>query len=97
MATSVEEDVLEFTVSDDGPGLAADVAENLFSGMVSTKGSKGTGLGLLVVDKIVQEHGGTVEVDQRQGPGVVFRVRVPRWGRTGAPRQEPPKLPATAT
>ena len=78
------EETLEFTVADDGPGVAPDVAENLFSGLVSTKGSKGTGLGLLVVHKIVEEHGGTVLLDRESGPGAVFRVRVPRWGKVPA-------------
>ena len=75
---------IEITVADDGPGVTQDMAETLFSGMASTKGSKGTGLGLLVVHKIVAEHGGTVFLDRESGPGAVFRVRVPRWGKVPA-------------
>jgi len=81
---SARGDQLEFTVADDGPGVTQDMAETLFSGMASTKGSKGTGLGLLVVHKIVAEHGGTVFLDRESGPGAVFRVRVPRWGKVPA-------------
>ncbi|MHC4858734.1 MAG: sensor histidine kinase, partial [Planctomycetota bacterium] len=78
--TSVEGDTLELVVSDDGPGVAPEVAEEIFSGMVSTKGSKGTGLGLLVVSKVVTEHGGTIQLDRENGPGAVFRIRLPRRG-----------------
>ena len=61
--------------------MSAEVAETLFSGMVSTKGSKGTGLGLLVVHKIVGEHGGTVGLDPSSNRGATFRVRLPCRGR----------------
>ncbi len=80
----VDEDHLEFTITDDGPGVSGEVAETLFSGMVSTKGSKGTGLGLLVVHKIVSDHGGTVGLDPGGGRGATFRVRIPLTGRRDA-------------
>jgi len=73
-------DQLEFRVQDNGPGVAPNLTDTLFSSMVSTKGSKGTGLGLLVVHKIVTEHGGTVIVDMEICPGATFRVFVPRRG-----------------
>ena len=72
------DDQLEILVQDSGPGIAPKVADELFSSMVSTKGSKGTGLGLLVVHKIVSEHRGTVVVDPDQAPGATFRVLLPR-------------------
>jgi len=71
-------DELEILVQDSGPGIAPKVADTLFTSMVSTKGSKGTGLGLLVVDKIVAEHGGTISVQPDQAPGATFRIVLPR-------------------
>jgi signal transduction histidine kinase len=52
--------------------------DNLFVSVVSTKGSRGTGLGLPVVYKIAKEHGGTVVLDTEMGSGATFRVFIPR-------------------
>ncbi len=72
------QDELEILVQDSGPGIAPKVAAELFSAMVSTKGSKGTGLGLLVVHKIVTEHGGTISAEAGRAPGATFRMVLPR-------------------
>jgi signal transduction histidine kinase len=72
------EDRLELRVQDNGPGVAPNLVDDLFTSMVSTKGSKGTGLGLLVVHKIVTEHAGRVWMDPHLSPGATFRVQVPR-------------------
>ncbi|OPX37706.1 MAG: histidine kinase [Thermoplasmata archaeon] len=66
-----------FQVSDNGPGMDEEVRKKLFSGLFSTKGSKGTGLGLLITRKIVQEHGGTIEVHSNPGEGAIFTMRLP--------------------
>jgi PAS domain S-box-containing protein len=73
-----EDDQLEIVVEDNGPGIAPEVRDELFSSLVSTKGSKGTGLGLMVVEKIVSEHDGTVEFLADHPVGAAFRVRIPR-------------------
>jgi signal transduction histidine kinase len=64
----------KFEVEDNGVGMEEDAQENIFKEFFSTKGSEGTGLGLLVVDKIVKEHGGWVEVLTAPGKGTTFRV-----------------------
>ena len=64
----------KFEVEDNGVGLDEDEQENVFKEFFSTKGSGGTGLGLLVVDKIVKEHGGCVDVLTAPGKGSTFRV-----------------------
>jgi PAS domain S-box-containing protein len=71
-------DQLEFRVQDNGPGVPPNLADQLFLTMVSTKGARGSGLGLLVSHKIVAEHGGSIALDPQMGPGATFRVFLPR-------------------
>ena len=64
-------------VSDNGPGLNPEVQNHLFGGLYSTKGSKGTGLGLLVSQKIVEEHGGAIQAVNLPDGGARFTLAVP--------------------
>lgn len=64
-------------VVDNGPGIAEDETENLFRPFVSTKGSRGTGLGLPVSRKILREHGGDVHVQSVVDKGSKFTLRIP--------------------
>ncbi len=66
-----------FKVKDNGTGMNRDTHEKILKGMFSTKGSKGTGLGLLVVQKIVGEHQGILEVVSEKGKGSEFTVYLP--------------------
>ena len=66
-----------FEVADNGPGMPSEVMDKLFHRFFSTKGSKGTGLGLLVSKKIVEEHGGRISVQSTEGSGTVFTVSFP--------------------
>jgi signal transduction histidine kinase len=68
---------LTFQVSDNGCGMSEAVQEKILTGFFSTKGAKGTGLGLLITQKIVQGHGGTMCVDSEPGKGSTFTIRVP--------------------
>ena len=65
------------SVTDNGGGIPLDVLPNIFEAFCSTKGSKGTGLGLAVVDKVVKEHGGKVEVESKPGKGTTFTIHLP--------------------
>lgn len=73
----VADSKLNVYVTDNGPGIDRDVKRNLFSKFYSTKGSKGTGLGLVITRKIVQEHGGSIEVESEPGKGTSFRILIP--------------------
>ena len=64
-------------IHDNGSGIPQPVRESLFQPFVSHGKENGIGLGLAVVQKIIQDHGGQVNV-QRTGPeGTVFRVILP--------------------
>ncbi len=64
-------------VLDNGPGIPAEKLEDIFKPFVSTKGSRGTGLGLPVSRKIVREHGGDILVQSVLDKGSKFTIRVP--------------------
>jgi PAS domain S-box-containing protein len=71
-----------FEVEDNGCGIEESNKEKLFTTFFSTKGSDGTGLGLLNVQKVAAEHKGRVEVQSEVGRGSVFCVLLPeRLGR----------------
>ena len=76
--TREEGDNLVFEVVDNGSGIDQEVKSKVFTTFFTTKGGKGTGLGLLTTRKIVQEHGGQVEMESRSGQGSTFRIRLPR-------------------
>ncbi|MBI4881340.1 MAG: PAS domain-containing protein [Planctomycetes bacterium] len=88
LSTREQGGVIVYEVRDDGQGMDYDVKKKVFSNFFSTKASgKGTGLGLLTTRKIVQEHGGKVSFDSREGEGAVFRIELPR-NRLPQPRAE---------
>jgi signal transduction histidine kinase len=64
-------------VSDNGLGMDEEIRQKLFTIFFSTKGSRGTGLGLLLSQKIVQEHGGEIRVQSEPGKGSTFQVILP--------------------
>jgi signal transduction histidine kinase len=65
-------------VSDTGPGMTQAVLDHLFEPLFTTRGDKGgSGIGLMVVQRIVQSHGGRITVDSRPGQGTTFRVYLP--------------------
>lgn len=71
-----ELDWVELSVADNGPGLPADFGERWFEPYTSSK-ARGTGLGLAVVKKIVEEHGGSVRARNAAHGGAEFIVRLP--------------------
>ena len=66
-----------FEVIDNGCGMGAETQSKIFAEFFSTKGGRGTGLGLLVTQKIVNEHGGAMDVASQPGRGTIFTIRLP--------------------
>jgi signal transduction histidine kinase len=71
---------LEIRVRDNGPGIAEAVRDRLFEPFVSYGKENGTGMGLTVVQKILQDHGGDVMVEQTTSRGTTFKVKLPLNG-----------------
>jgi len=68
---------ITISVSDNGPGIAESIRERLFHPFVSYGKENGTGLGLAVVQKIVQDHGGEISVDRTPQGRTVFKIVLP--------------------
>jgi len=75
-------DTVEISVIDRGSGIAPKDRESIFNPFFTTK-SSGVGLGLAIVSKIVDEHGGQITVESDVGQGSVFRVFLP-MGKNGS-------------
>jgi len=72
------DDVIMFKVTDNGCGMDYDVKNKVFTNFFTTKGTGGTGLGLLTSKKIIQEHGGKIELKSEPGEGSEFIISLPR-------------------
>ncbi|WP_018130954.1 PAS domain-containing protein [Effusibacillus pohliae] len=72
----VMQDECEVHFTDNGPGIRKEVLARIFEPFFTTK-EEGTGLGLTVSYRIIQNHGGTILVESEEGQGTTFRVRLP--------------------
>jgi PAS domain S-box-containing protein len=77
-----------FEVADEGCGMAYEVKQMIFTNFFTTKGTKGTGLGMLTVQKAAHEHGGKVIFESREGKGSVFKLIFPRNKLPALTREE---------
>ena len=82
MTTALEEgSAIRFEVQDNGSGMDDEVKEKIFSSFFSTKGPKGTGLGLLVTRKLIEENNGSINVESQLGEGTTFTMQLPFRGQ----------------
>jgi len=70
-------DLLRCEIVDNGIGMSTEVQERLFTSFFSTKGHRGTGLGLMVTRKLVEEDHGSIAVASAPGAGTTVTVRLP--------------------
>jgi signal transduction histidine kinase len=78
-----------FEVIDNGVGVPTNMMKHMFELFHSTKGNRGTGLGLAVAKKIVDEHEGSITVKSTPGEGTVFTVRLPIYDSDAGLTQGP--------
>jgi signal transduction histidine kinase len=71
---------LTITISDTGPGVPPDIQRRMFEPFFTTK-TRGTGLGLAVARRVVEEHGGTIDVASESAKGTTFTIRLPLSAR----------------
>jgi signal transduction histidine kinase len=69
---------VEYQVLDNESGMNAATKKNIFKQFFSTKGSEGTGIGLMITKKIVDEHNGVIKVESEEGAGSKFIIRLPK-------------------
>ncbi len=77
------EDTVDIEITDTGEGIPAEALTKIFDPFFTTKDvGKGSGLGLFIVQEIVEEHGGCIGVDSEIGKGTTFLIRLPIKGLT---------------
>jgi signal transduction histidine kinase len=69
---------VEYQVIDSCCGMDPEIKAKIFQSFFTTKGAQGTGIGLMITKKIVDEHNGTIEFESRKGSGSKFVLRLPQ-------------------
>ncbi|OHB46405.1 MAG: hypothetical protein A2099_06520 [Planctomycetes bacterium GWF2_39_10] len=72
-----DNDELEIVIADTGNGIPPEIIKKIFEPFFTTKKTKGTGLGLPIVHRIVDNHGGVIDVKSEQNRGTAFTIRLP--------------------
>ena len=70
---------VEYQVLDNGAGMTADTRGKIFQHFFSTKGSEGTGIGLMISKKIIDAHSGKITVNSQEGIGSKFFIKLPKF------------------
>ncbi len=69
---------VEYQVEDNGCGMDEETRKKVFNNFFSTKGSRGTGLGLMITKKLITEHSGVIDLASEKGKGTTFFIRLPK-------------------
>jgi len=69
---------VEYQVEDNGCGMTAEIKKKIFQSFFSTKGTDGTGIGLMITKKIIDEHKGEITAESKVGAGSTFVIRIPK-------------------
>ncbi len=90
VSTLVKGDEVLLSVADDGVGIPEHDRQRVFEPFWTTKGFRGTGMGLAATFGIVQRHGGEIDLESREGEGSIFAVRLPSVSPVQEPEEEMP-------
>lgn len=75
--SDLEGDMVKILIKDSGPGIPEEIINRIFDPFFTTKPiGEGTGLGLAICHKIVEEHGGRIDVESKEGQGATFIIRL---------------------
>jgi signal transduction histidine kinase len=80
MSISSDDNDVSVKIVDSGEGIPSELLAHLFEPYKTTK-ERGTGLGLMISKRIVDDHGGAIDVESEVGRGTAFTVRIPRLER----------------
>ena len=78
-ARPIEDALAEVTVADDGPGFSRSLLANLRAPFLSTKGGRSMGIGLSISRRIVEAHGGTLSIGNKQAGGAIISFTLPLY------------------
>ena len=84
--TRPSQDQICFTISDNGIGMDQETQDKLFTLFFTSKGPKGTGLGMFIANRVIQYHGGRVEFQSKSGEGTSFSIYLPCHKPGSAPK-----------
>ena len=76
MLTGVDGPFVTISVADNGPGMTAEIINRIREPLFTTK-SFGTGLGVPVIEQVVDQHGGSLSIESELGKGSSFTLRLP--------------------
>jgi signal transduction histidine kinase len=77
LETHLKGRMVTVNISDNGPGISAEVLAHIFDPWFTTKGSEGTGIGLYLARQVIEAHRGTISVNSKVGEGTTFQIRLP--------------------
>lgn len=80
-SSAADDESVIYEISDNGCGMDEEMKKRVFRGFFSSKGSRGTGLGLMITQKIIHEHEGTIGVESEKGEGTKFTIKIPKVPR----------------
>jgi len=75
------EEKIIFEITDNGIGMDSETQSKIFTPFFSSKGTKGTGLGLFIANAIIEQHGGKIDVTSNVGQGTLFQIKLPTQNR----------------
>jgi signal transduction histidine kinase/ActR/RegA family two-component response regulator len=95
LRTRPDGDQILLEVRDTGIGMTEEVRQRCLEPFFTTKGERGTGLGLSMVHGIIRRHAGSLAIESAPGHGTAFRIRFPRRATAPAPVQAPEEGPVS--